>query len=506
MNFNDIFFKKEDFDVLLLQPNMLQQIDAKYVDPVQIEYWNSLEKVGSLFGDLPIEPNWGLLYIAASLKANGIKTGLLDLHLYDYIKYTKTNNFIDEADIKKLLELKNFKLIGISSMTLSHVNALKIAQIAKEVNPQCKIVLGGIHFSFLAEKTLAENPFIDGVLAGEGEKSFVELFKYIDCKSQWDTIEGLSYRDQERIHVKDGYPLIKELDSLPYPDYDLWPEDVPLIPRIYTSRGCNGGCSYCVVNKFFCNKYRKRSNESVLEEINYLVKKYNVTDVLIGDLNFAANVDEAINFCERLAESGLNLKWWCQTRPDGLNETLIEKMAKAGCKQIGIGIESVDDDILDSIMSQKSNPNLNTEELCRMIKKHGISVQGYFILGLPGENIKTALSTIKCIDKLTKEGLVDVSHIAVMVPYPGTPIFNEALKFGIEIVDDDFSKYLMNCDFMNAGVPVVRTKYLSNYQIYTLWQLALSTAAKNFNSRLNFQRNNMFNELDKFWDKIEAAF
>lgn len=506
MKFNDIFFEKDDYDVLLIQPNMLQQIDAKYVDPVQIEYWNSLEKVGGLFGDLPIEPNWGLLYIAASLKENGIKTGLLDLHLYDYIKYTKTNDFIDESDIRKLLKLKKFKLIGISAMTLSHNNALKIAQIAKEVNPQCKVILGGIHFSFLVEQVLIENPLIDGVLAGEGEKSFVELFKQIDYKNEWNKIEGLSYRDGEEVYVSEGYPLIEDLDSLPYPDYDLWPEDVPLIPRIYTARGCNGGCSYCVVNKFFCNKYRKRNINSALEEIRYLVNKYNVKDVLIGDLNFGANFQDAMKFCDLLMESGLDLKWWCQTRPDGLNEALIEKMAKAGCKQIGIGIESVDDEILDSSMSQKSNSDLNTEELCRLIKKYGISVQGYFILGLPGETIKTALSTINCIDKLTKEGLVDVSHIAVMVPYPGTPIFNEASKFEIEIVEHDFSKYLMNCDFMNAGVPVVRTKCLSNYQIYALWQLALSTAAQNFNNRISFQKNNMFNQIDRFWDKIEADF
>ena len=116
--------------------------------------------------------------------------------------------------------------------------------------------------------------------------------------------------------------------------------------------------------------------------------------------------------------------------------------------------------------------------------------------------MSSAMKTIGMIDDLTKNSFVDVTHIAVLVPYPGTPIYKSEKDFDVKIISKDFSKYLMNCDFMNAGVPVVRTAELSEYQIYSLWQLALSTAANNFANRLTTNRPDMFNDIETFIEKI----
>ena len=503
MKFDEIFYEQDCCDVLLIQPNMLQQVSPKYIDPVQTEYWDSLSHVGSLFGDLPIEPNWGLLYIASSLKANNYKVSLLDFHLYDYVKFQKTGCFIDIKDIKNILSLKSFKVVGISSMTLCHDKALEIAKICKEVNPQCTVILGGIHFSFVYEETLKQHQYVDAIIIGEGEYTFLDIMKNLDNKKSWSDIKGLAYHYKNGLFINAEYGQIQDIYALKYPDYDLWPSDVPLIPRIYTTRGCNGGCSYCIVNKFFGSTYRTRDTDKVVDELEYLVNKYNFKDVLVGDLNFAVSKAHAINFCKQLIERNIKVQWWCQMRPDAVDEELVSLMAKAGCVQIGIGIESAEDDILDGSASSKIKKGTTVEDVCKLIQKYNIETQGYFILGLPGESIRTAIKTIELINHLTKEGYVDVSHISVMVPYPGSPIFNQEDCFDVEIADRDFSKFLMNCDYMNSGVPVVNTSNLSRYQIYSLWQLALSTASNNFRRRYDVNKPVMFTELSSFSKNIE---
>ena len=136
------------------------------------------------------------------------------------------------------------------------------------------------------------------------------------------------------------------------------------------------------------------------------------------------------------------------------------------------------------------------------IRKYDIEVQGYFIIGLPGETFTSAMNTIKWIDELTCNDYVNITHIAVLVPYPGTPIFLNPEQYKMKIINSDFSKYIMNCDYMNTGVPIIETEELNNFQIYALWQLALSTASKNFRKKSKKNVPEMFNALYEFWNEI----
>ena len=502
MKFNDIYYEKSNVDILLIQPNVLQHIKPKNIDPVQTYYWETCNKVGSLFGDLPIEPNWGLLSIAKALSAKGYEALYLDFHLYEYIKVKKENEFLTDSDLLKILSNKKFSFVGISAMTISHYNALKIAEICKRVNPDCKVILGGLQFSFLPLEGI-NNEYVDAVLRGEGEFSFVDLIYAMKNGLEWNNVSGIVFKNKEGKIIENQPKLIEDLNKLAFPMYELWPTDVPLIPRIYTARGCNGGCDYCVVNQFFYGKYRKRSVENVFEEIKYVVNSMNCTDLLIGDLNLGADKDSIIKLCNLIIDNDVNIKWWCQTRAKDLDDEILSAISKAGCVQIGIGIEAADEEILNSISSNKSNKKISIVDLCTLIHNYKMEVQGYFILGLPGEGVDSAINTIESIDFLTKKGYVDITHIAVLVPYPGTPIYDKTEAYDLRITSLDFSKYIMNCDYMNTGVPVVETKSLSCYQIYCLWQLALATAAKNFENRINTNPPHMFENLDEFWRNIE---
>lgn len=501
LNFNEIFYSESECDVLLIQPNMLQQIPEKYIDPVQLEYWNSMDQVGSLLGDLPIEPNLGLLYLASSLKSNGYKVKMLDFHLYEYVKYKKTNEFLNLEEIKQLIKINKFKAVGISAMTLNYSKAIEIAEICKELNKDCIVICGGVHFSFLPEKAMEDSQAIDAVIIGEGENAIVEIIKNISNRNLWSKIKGIVYRINGEIYKNCEFNIIENIDTIRYPDYYLWPSDVPLIPRIYTARGCTNHCDYCVASNFFCHKFRQRDINDVVKQIQFMVDEYKINEFLIGDLSFAANKNYAISFCELLMERKINIKWWCQTRPNLIDENLISIMARAGCSQIGLGIESSNDDILDSVSANKTN-GIGVKNLCSLIKKYDIVIQGYFVIGLPNENMNSAMKTITFIDELLSNNYIDVTHISVLVPYPGTKLFNSPEKYSIEILDKDFSKYLMNCDLMNAGVPVVKTEALTNFQIYALWQLALSTAARNYRKK-SVNRLEMFNGFDSIIEGLD---
>jgi len=324
--------------------------------------------------------------------------------------------------------------------------------------------------------------------------------KNLNNKDSWGDISGIVYRTSKGIH-KNEVRLV-DIHSIGYPAYDLWPSDMPLVPRIYLSRGCIGSCDYCVVNIFFKCKYRRRKIDDVVDEITYLQDKYNISEFLIGDLCFPSNAKDTLYFCNQIIEKGIKIKWWCQTRPEILNDEVLDIMQKAGCVQIGVGIESANAEILDNCNSVKTSSDKNNDikMVCKKIKKHNIAVQGYFIIGLPGENIYKSMKTVSLIDELTDENLVDVTHISVLVPYPGTKIKTGDSADRIKIVDTNYENYLMNCDLLNAGIPIYKTSNLSQYQIYSIWQLALSTAAKNFMKR-DSKIINMFDKLSNYTDK-----
>ena len=500
MNFNQIFYEREKCEVLLIQPHILKQVPLSDIDEVQTTYWRLMSSVGTLFGDLPIEPNWGLMYIAANCKANGIKVRMLDFHLYDYIKYQRNGKFISYDDIEAILRRKSFRVVGITAMTRSCMRAMRIAQICKMINPDCLVVLGGIHFSFSHDNKLLDSEFVDALILGEGEDAFIKFYQNADDKLAWGSINGLVYRQENKTVSNKNFNIIQNIDRLPYPDYESWPSDVPVIPRIYCSRGCIGRCEFCAVANFFCKTFRKRAIDNVLNEIEFLKSTYGFKEYLIGDLSFGIIKNDAFDLCHKLIEKKLNIHWWCQTRPDLIDNDLLASMKLAGCIQIGIGIESSSTMILNDTNAKKTTDR-GIDKVLRRIKEADILVQGYFIIGLPGETMESANNTIDLISSLIEKELIDVAHISVLAPYPGTSLHDFPEQHGIEIVNWNYEDFLMNCDLMNSGVPVFNTSDLSRHQIYSLWQLALATAAKKFSNRTT-KKTIMFEDLETFVGNI----
>lgn len=483
----EILFTKSEHDLILIQPNFLMRILEEEQNEIVRMYWKSMNNQEPL-GDMPNEVNHGLFSLAASAIESGLDVDVLDFQAYDmYLRKTE-HRMILEEDIRKSLISKKAKVFGISTITVSSNNALKIAGIIRETNPEAIIVFGGMHPTMFAETFIKEKE-VDFILLGEGNNTLIEIVKTYPDIEKITKIHGLIYEKAgkvvvtKKLSVKDN-----DLDELPYPAYDLvCEESLPLLPRFFSSKGCPFNCAFCSCDAFYRKSYDDyriifRDPIKVVDEIEYTYRKFGMEFYCFGDLTFMSSKEYGHAICHEIIKRNLgHIKWWCQTTVGRLNHDDLTLMKKAGCAQVGLGVENGSQNNLD-IMGKPITFD-KTEEQCKLIKEAGISPITYWIIGLGDETFDSALFTIKRICNFIKNNLTEISHIGVPVPYPGSPLWYNPEKYGFSIVHTDFSRYWMNSDELGYSVPAIKTKNLSEYHIYALWQFALMAASEEYKKR-----------------------
>lgn len=480
--------------IVLIQPPLL--ILDMDVDVIQKGYWRALDKKmqeilkeKNLDIELNkysfIEPNIGLFYVAASLKKSGYNLKYLDLHVQDVKVRGEMNRPISIDEVKSLINdvpRENMNIVAISALTINIGWAIKIAKAVKEKNKNCVVILGGVHASFEYITILKDEECVDIVSVGEGEETMVEVADSLYANgfrlSGLESIKGIAYRKDEKPIYTGERPFINDLDSLPYPLYDLLSREVTdnLLIRVITSRGCSNSCSFCVPSKLF-NKLRFRDPVLVVNELEYYHKTYGWKTFMIGDLNFLSNYSYAKKFCEELMNRNLGLFWVCQSRVDLIDKDIVRLMHRAGCIMICLGIESAEQEILNN--SKKGIELEKSIAACNTVKEANIKLYTYWVFGLPGETHNSAHATIKLLRKLLDEKLIDYTHCTVCVPFPGTDLYKNPSEHNIKIISDNFDDYWLCCDYLGAGLPVIETEELSSYEIYAYWQMALAVVAGN---------------------------
>ena len=281
--------------------------------------------LGEAFKEIPL----GLCYLSSSLRQKGHETAVLNCDLMVsspagpekiFTKYedykSELNEFKDSIWDQIKLEIQRFApdYVGIHTKTAAIKSVMKVAEIAKAVDPGISVVAGGAHATLLPEE-MARMPNIDFVITGEGETTFSEL---IDAKKDNGalSIPGMMYKRGD--DVLDGGPRdpIEDIDSIPFPDRKN------LINRdqyssygfgiIVTSRGCPYRCTYCAAKKMWPGAVRFRSVENVISEIKYVKEKFGTTYFNIRDDTFTFDKKRALEICDRIAENQIcqsNLKW-----------------------------------------------------------------------------------------------------------------------------------------------------------------------------------------------------
>jgi len=340
-----------------------------------------------------------LLYLSGYLESKNIPVKVLD---------GQVNDLSEESLIRHIKQF-NPNIVGISCHTPLVYLAHTMAKIVKSVSRQITVIMGGPHPTVLPEQIIADEN-VDIVVRGEGEITLFELVGAIKGGTNLNSILGITYRDNGNIVSTQNRPLNTDLDSLPLPSRHLIPirEYHPQADIYYrfpstimiTSRGCPYKCIFCASRRISGHKYRVRSPEKVVEEIDVLVNQYGIRNIGIADDNFVVDRKRTERICDILIKEGYHRKvdWSCALRADGVDEPLLKKMRAAGCRCICVGIETGSQRLMNIL--KKHLKLERVEKGVRMMRKAGIKVRGTFLLGIPTETEEETLQTINFAKKL----------------------------------------------------------------------------------------------------------
>lgn len=370
-------------------------------------------------------PPLNLALLAAITRNKKYSTRIIDAAALEW-DYEKTANEI----------IKMFPMfVGITAVTMSIYNADTLADKIKKLNPNIFICVGGPHISAVPEDTMALFPNFDCGVIGEGDVTVLELLNKLKGKIDIIEVEGIITRKDGNIIKTKPRTILSDIDSLPFPAWDLLPDLTTLykpasnayfqLPSssLITSRGCPGKCTFCD-RTVSGNRMRSYSAVYLINMIKELYFKYGIKDIIFHDDNFIAHRERMLEFCKLLIEEKLNITWSCTGRIDMVNPEVLKMMKKAGCWQIAYGIESGAQKILDSLKK-----GITIDEIRKVLnwtKEAKIESRGYFMIGVPGETKETIDETIKFLLELP----LDDFHISVFTPHPGAEIVKDINLYG----------------------------------------------------------------------------
>jgi radical SAM superfamily enzyme YgiQ (UPF0313 family) len=371
----------------------------------------------------------GLGYLAAYLMQQGHSVRVLD---------AKNQRLTDEMLRQHLVEFKP-EIFGVTSMTHEIHAAAAVCEVVKREQPQIWTVVGGAHSSALPERTLEEFAPIDVAVVGEGELTLAEMAqaKASGGKlTELGDVLGIAFRKDGHIVRTGVRPWLENLDEIPFPAWHLFPK---LSWGMMTARGCPYGCLFC--QRMLGRRMRLRSVDNVLAEIDAIEEKLRQHDIWFRDETFGLNKHWLDEFLEKLharnQRQGRVLPWGCNSRVNVAELERYRKMKETGCFRVSFGVESGDEAILKRICKDIT-PQMALKAI-RSAQQAGLKAAAFFILGHPGETWQTALKTVR----LAARSRADSIAVGVMVPYPGTEIWNMARegKFGYELLTEDWRAY-----------------------------------------------------------------
>jgi radical SAM superfamily enzyme YgiQ (UPF0313 family) len=356
-------------------------------------------------------PPLDIPYTAALLKSKGVPVHVVECFGYDW----------ELSELILHLQEQKPELCAIRTSTPTFRWDMRIARIIKMVT-NSKIVMFGPHVGLLPSQALAQ-PFVDAVVVAEPELAFLDIAE----RGEFNGCRGVWYREDGGVVRNEVGESIDDLDQLPFPAWDLMPYrayDGGVLMRklkpfvtVLTSRGCPHSCAYCPYPVTQGRRLRVRSPENVTAELEWLAKGLGVKAVLFRDPEFALQRDRVVGICEGILERGVQIAWRCETRMEDLDEGLITLMAKAGCIGINMGGESADEQVLRNAKRKVVDLG-KAMTVVRACKKNQIEAFCFFIIGLPGDTIQSALRTIDYALKLRPAFV----QFTVATPYPGTEL------------------------------------------------------------------------------------
>jgi len=380
-----------------------------------------------------VAPPLGLGYLAKALVEKGF-----EVEIINGAKYKLNLN-----SLREILKQKKPDVIGIQIFSYG-LNIVKsyLDLIEKEFPNICKIV-GGAHVSGVGKKIFSELNNINFAFHGEAEIGFPLLLKEIESNKDFGKVPGLIWKKGKEI-VMNLPEFIQDLDKIGMPSWELMDDlrDLNPVPQgaiykrypigvIITSRGCPHQCTFCVNHKISGRKIRIRSVKNIIEEIEFLIERYGMNELLITDDNFTYDKERVKEFCNEIIRRKIDISiaFPNGVRLDTLDDEVLDLLKKSGCYSITLGIESGSQKILNDM--KKALTIKVIKEKVKLIDKKGIDVSAFFIIGYPTETKETIGQTIEFARNLE----IKKAHFSIFLPLPGAEATELFEKSEIEKID-----------------------------------------------------------------------
>jgi anaerobic magnesium-protoporphyrin IX monomethyl ester cyclase len=441
-------------------------------------------------------PHLGLGYIGSLLEHNGFEVDMLEC----------TERGMSVANLSAVLLEGGYDAIGISTYTYNFANVIRIIRTIKKLNPIPFVFLGGFTPTLDHDSIL---PLVDGIgccIRGEGEYTCLELMEALRDKKDWHNIPGVAYREENIVRIAPNRQFIEDLDKLPIPKR-AFISKIGIVTMI-TSRGCYGECTFCELKGFqkTCTgkPVRWRSAENVVNEIEFLIKEYNIKCIYITDDNFlisSPNRKEWLaKFHELMRSKGLTVELNVAARANDMisNCEIIKKLKEVGLTRVFMGIESFVQRQLDYYNKKTTvEQNLRALEIAHELD---IKISIGFLIFEPFVTIKEIRENIKILKstKFCDWAEEDFNPVSLRVPvilFPGTKIREQMVNLGLYVAGEECGYVFQDEDVvllrkvMTEWAKILRPVHLMDYLVYKAIESENSALAE----KLMMERSKMLN-------------
>jgi anaerobic magnesium-protoporphyrin IX monomethyl ester cyclase len=406
-----------------------------------------------------LPPPYGILQLAAFLesKMNDVEIDVLDCQAQS----------LDWKGLENHIESYQPDIVASSALsTCNTYVAARTLEAAKRVKPDVLTVAGGQHFTATAQESLETYPEIDVIIRGEGEQTLVELAEATSRNSSLSRLRGISFRHNEKIRHNSPRRLIENLNELPLPGYHFV-EDVihkyhftvmagpnAGYALVEGSRGCQHRCSFCTQWRHWQGIWRAKSPKRIAEEIESCYRDYGIKFLWLTDDNFGLG-SRASDLCDEIIRRGISddIMWFMQIRCDDVVQhcKLLPKMRKSGLRWVLLGAESHSSSTLEKF-NKKTSPE-DAKAAVQLLQENDIFAQTMFIIGERNDTAESIARLRQFVNDLDP----DLAIFAILTPFPGTKIFEEAKQNGW-IEDFNWAHY----DMVHAVMP---TETLSREEV-----------------------------------------
>ncbi len=346
------------------------------------------------------------------------------------------------GDIARQVKEFSPDFVGVTCWTINRGTVWELSSILQKIAPAAFLAVGGSHASFYPDHIFVKT-HATAVVIGEGEETVCELLDVLENGGDIGSVRGIAYRKQDgTIAYTAPRPPIEDLDAIPFPYYAGFRDfsfqhyaGFAGLPKptaaVITSRGCVFDCAFCGSVNFWGKKWRYRSAENVLDEIQILVQKMGARSIYIFDDNFPVNKKRAMDICQGIIDRKLHIQWACCSHVKMVNKELLDIMKECGCVSIDFGVESGTNVILNNIDKNQNREDIERAFACT--HSAGINPRAYLMVGNEGETIDTIDETIEMIGAIKPHASIGATILWLL---PGTRVFCEAREKGF--VDDDY--------------------------------------------------------------------